>query len=118
MSQGSNLGLLLFILYINDYEDAIVDASVADDVSEFITSSNSDTLRQTSVKPIGIVKNDCNSIFVRINGTSMMHSDWVKFFGLELDSSLTWSVHVESLLGRLSAKHMVSLWYSLPFVRK
>jgi hypothetical protein len=129
--QGSILGPVLFILYVNDlpyklgHEDKLV--MYADDTSVLITAKNEAELKD-KVKPLlasmmewfsanglalnmektGIMKftprNSLNTAFQIVHQDKLLSEiNHTKFLGLELDKNINWKNHVQKILPKLSS---------------
>ena len=129
--QGSILGPLLFIIYINDLPATINNLSqpilFADDTSVTITSKNiSDfcsignsvlsemnkwfianklVLNFDKTKVIKFVSNNLTKLTFHISysSTNIEETTDIKFLGVHLDDHLNWNVHVQQLIPKLSA---------------
>jgi hypothetical protein len=129
--QGSILGPLLFLLYINDFPCSINKNNkivlFADDTSLIISKPDPIKFRDDANKIIQHMQEWFNANLISINWekTHFMHfttkinssrnfdimykekkltaDDSVKFLGLTLDNSLTWKKHNEAIVPKLSA---------------
>jgi hypothetical protein len=126
--QGSNLGPLLFILYINDISRVYRDAQFsmfADDTNVFYSSNSLADIEQTgnmicanildwskynklrlnATKTKLVIFRAKNKPMTTINvvmdGVTLEIVDTVKFLGVTLDSGLTWKPHIISLCKKL-----------------
>jgi hypothetical protein len=128
--QGSILGPLLFLIYINDLifaSDLLMPILFADDTNVFLTGNSIDGLTSamnTELNKIvewlkanrlslNIGKTQCmvfkhgqrnlsQSVNVFINGTKIEYVEYVKFLGVILDSKLKWEKHIALLKGKIS----------------
>ena len=127
--QGSILGPLLFLLYVNDLPAVVDEWSVslyADDVTIYYASKdagrvsealNADLQRiatwieanrlrmnisKTQLMTLGgrLKKSDIN---VSLNGTAIPKSDSVNYLGVTIDQDLNWKSHVTSIRRRAFA---------------
>ena len=129
--QGSILGPLFFLLYINDLPGLINDISsptvFADDTSIIFTNSNYPDLKHEIDAVIEkIIKwFETNSLILNLDKTYFMHfvtkpnlavdlqisykadiisaTNTTNFLGLSLDSSLSWKLHIEHLSSKLNS---------------
>ena len=129
--QGSTLGPLLFLLYINDLRYSLkksIASHFADDTSITFSSKKLKTLEtilNTDLKAISdwlkanrlslnvdksklLIfhskqrKLDLNYFSIKMEGRKLIPSDNVKYLGLFLDKNLSWDFHVNQLSKKLS----------------
>ena len=122
--QGSILGPLLFIIYIND----IINSSpvlnfiiFADDTSVFLSHKNLDILTNLLISELSKISTwfKCNKLSLNISKTNFIHfktnnshkidsnliidglplieKNSTKFLGVTIDSNLTWKEHIHSI---------------------
>lgn len=128
--QGSILGPVLFILYINNIKHALGDtffAMYADDFSMLVSDERDDILdnfcrqslysaniffqnhslylnpNKTKVVRFHNRQKNCVSFQFSVNGTRLCNETAVKFLGLYVDENLTWKPHCEYLISKLSS---------------
>jgi exonuclease III len=129
--QGSILGPLLFLLYINDLPGLIRDTSkptiFADDTSIIFTHTNYSDLKHEIVTVTNKINKwfEVNSLILNFEKTHFMHfvtkpnlavdfqisyktdiistTNSTNFLGLTLDSSLTWKLHIEHLSSKVNS---------------
>jgi len=128
--QGSVLGPLLFLIYINDLAFILRKHAnpilFADDTSVIISSSNKNEFKNTLNLVINIIVNWCrtNSLTINIEKTQFMqfytnhhkkldfqistkdfiitNATSIKFLGLQLDNKLTWKAYSSELVIKLN----------------
>ena len=129
--QGSLLGPLLFILYINDivkvsntpsyilYADdtnilfngkdlASLQDQVNDNLSKLCTWFQANRLSVNPRKCNYIVFSNCNksydtdSVTVKLNNVEIPRVEKTKFLGVIVDSKLTWKFHIQELEKKIS----------------
>ena len=129
--QGSILGPLLFILYINDIEhvsDIIKPILFADDTSlfhshacfntliqevniqlhKFSTCFNTNKLSLNTKKSNFIIftpngkKYNISEAEININGSKIKHVKCTKFLGITIDEHLDWNVHIDNLSNKIA----------------
>ena len=129
--QGSSLGPLLFLLYINDFRLCLQKTSCghfADDTFIIFNSKKLKTIEtvintelKQVIKWLGLNKLSLNaakteliffhskrrpinydSISIKFNGIKLSPVDHVKYLGMYLDSYLSWEYHIHELSKKLS----------------
>ena len=128
--QGSILGPLLFIIYINDMNKSFVHSIVhhfADDTNLLFSSKDPRTLRKIINKELNCLfewlcanrlslnvsktefivfrppkKSLMSRIVLKLNGTKIFESPKIKYLGIILDSQLTWKYHIHELSKKLN----------------
>mgnify|MGYP000067681235 CR=1 FL=1 len=133
--QGSVLGPVLFLLYINDLPINVPQASTvlfADDTNLLVKESSKEVLQETINQTVVQLQNwldhnglhlnvsktvsldfypldkPINPVDLTINNNKINRYDSTKFLGLWIDSSLSWEKHIDMLSDRLC-----SLCYSM-----
>ena len=127
--QGSVLGPLLFILYINDFSDCINMSSIlfADDTTTYVSHRDIPTLYnimnanlkimgdwyKANLLSLNILKtnymlftfkqdNEVPNLQIDIDDMPIERKEWVKFLGLDIDQKLKWDKHTETVKHKLS----------------
>ena len=124
--QGSVLGPLLFLLYVNDIHNCVNEHTVrlfADDTNLFIVDPNLTVCRAKAEKAlIGInewltnnqltlnIEKTCYSVFsktkkkiqsIKLNNREIERVSCSRYLGMEVDEELSWSEHVNVLCNKL-----------------
>jgi hypothetical protein len=134
--QGSILGPLLFLLYINDltrvFGNSHKPVLFADDTSLIVShfnhtdfsndvisafnqlnkwfAANLLSLKLEKSQYIQFItkKNRINEISISYNNTFILNSSNTKFLGLVIDESLSWKDHITQLIPKLTFKNRAS----------
>ena len=140
--QGSILGPLLFLLYVNDLgmtSDVIFTVMFADDTSMFISGTdaaaistkfnnelmNVATWLQTNKLSLNVDKSnfmifkgnkkDTSNVHIKIGGGSISLVCETNFLGVTIDDKLTWKCHIENI-SRKIYKSLAIIYKLKPFV--
>lgn len=129
--QGSVLGPLIFLLYVNDLPDHISEGrtfAFADDTTIVVSGVDSDEVCRRIATVVQEFKSWCDSnrLIINIQKTVFMKfraalhrnkfslnipgiqnglSDSVRFLGAVLDSELNWQQHIDALAKRLNSSY-------------
>lgn len=113
--QGSVLGPLLFVLYVNDLPSNIVGAEIclyADDTSVLVEAEDLETLCEKSRKAMVETNKwfTANKLQVNMGKTqSLLFStrnsqiSTARFLGMTVDTNLKWNQHIDDLASKLSS---------------
>ena len=128
--QGSILGPLLFILYINDMHSCLKEATTynfADDTSLLFSHKNTKVINKIMNSELKLLfdwlcanrlslnakktefmifrpprKRMDSKFILRLNNTKLRESFKIKYLGVFLDNRLTWKFHIKELCKKLS----------------
>ena len=128
--QGSILGPLLFIIYVNDMHSAVKTSIMhhfADDTNLLFSNKNQNEIVKLLNRDLELLyqwlcanrlslnvlktefivfrppkKTLDNRIVLRLNGTKIYESNKIKYLGLILDSRLSWNHHINELTKKLN----------------
>ena len=127
--QGSVLGPLLFLIYINDMNKAVKNSIVhhfADDTNLLCSKKNLKELRKTMNDDLSLLfewlcanrlslnvaktefiifrPNKCpmQNFTLKLNQKTLRESSKIKYLGVLLDRNLSWSIHIMELCKKLS----------------
>ena len=128
--QGSILGPLLFLIYINDFHQSVIFSKArhfADDTNLLISSNsikkiqkqinidleliskwlNANKISLNAEKTELIIFRHPRKVFdynlkIKINGKRLFESQSVKYLGIIIDSHLKWDYHIDTLAPKLS----------------
>lgn len=139
--QGSILGPLLFIIFINhigcNLENVFI-SLFADDTTIAIDSNAIDELSYKATATVKTMQNYCKSmglalnnlktdlllfstrttdysLLVKYDNRSITQSNHVKFLGVYIDSLLNWGNHIDHLIKKISAQCFV-IWQLRSFI--
>ena len=128
--QGSILGPLLFILYVNDICNVSEQLKLilfADDTSVFMSNTDLNVLQQKFTTELNKLVNwleinrlvlnikktnfmifsnkkniNVDSVSIKIKNIPIQHVSHVKFLGVTIDENLSWNQHIGAICNRLS----------------
>lgn len=112
--QGSILGAILFMLYINDLPEYVAGDVIlyADDTSFLLRGAKEEIATQKRIS-LDSMKKWCDSNKLKLNeektqtltitGQTRENKESIKFLGVFLDNDFKWESHVEELCKRLSS---------------
>lgn len=124
--QGSILGPVLFLIYINDFPASLSNQSIlfADDTTLLNTGQDLDLVLYNGLESqevargwylaneLSLNSSKTQTMLFSLRQSEFSNPDSVKFLGVHLDSSFTWHQHVDE-----TAKRLCSVIYLLRSIR-
>ena len=131
--QGSILGPLLFLLFVNDLPDVVQETSInlfADDTAIYSADSDPTVLGERVEKDLGRValwihsnglrlnvaktqlmvlsrrgrREEADSVRVKIGEVELQQQSCVRYLGVEIDRDLTWKAHIQKVCNQCMGK--------------
>ena len=131
--QGSILGPLLFLLFVNDLPDVVQETSInlfADDTAIYSADSDPSVLGERVEKDLGRValwihsnglrlnvaktqlmvlsrrgrREEADSVRVKIGEVELQQQSCVRYLGVEIDRDLTWKAHIQKVYNQCMGK--------------
>ena len=128
--QGSILGPILFLIYINDLSNVCKNSTpilFADDTNLFIKGKDLNTIENEINNELDVIstwlkvnklhlnikkthfmifrgnkKSSCHNLSIKIDGEKLSEVDKTKFLGVYIDNKLTWKHHIAVISGKIS----------------
>lgn len=128
--QGSILGPILFLIYVNDMPNFIELSSFYQFADDSTAIEHSDTINELSIKCTNIIEkmnewsknntfnlnpgktnlivfnkcfNKTESVYVKLNGKSVPNLETTKFLGIVIENTLGWQSHICTLTAKLNS---------------
>jgi len=127
--QGSNLGPLLFLIYVNDLPEVsnLITKLFADDTCLFLSANTVDDLQNIVNQELKSIEywmasnkltinysktkfmlirsekqQNIGNFTINIDGNPIERADCFKYLGIDIDANLSWKTHIHSLESELS----------------